>query len=70
MTTDSILSAASMEKLLKRSGAIRVSEDAKVALREILEIHSDSLGKKAVEFAKHSGRKTVKQEDVKLAFKS
>jgi|TARA_Y100000310_G_C20684857_1_gene818328 histone H3/H4 len=62
-----ILPLAAMEKLLKKSGAERVSDESKDALREILEEFADELGKKAVKFAIHSGRKTVKATDVKLA---
>jgi len=62
-----VLPLAAMEKLLKKSGAPRVSDTAKDALREVLEEYADNLGKKAVKFAMHSGRKTVKSVDVKLA---
>lgn len=65
----SILPLAAMEKLLKEAGASRVSEDAKEALKDILEEYSNSLGKKAVNFSKHSGRKTVKAVDIRLAHK-
>ncbi|MBI4154573.1 histone family protein [Candidatus Woesearchaeota archaeon] len=65
----SILPVAAMEKLLKKAGASRVSEDAKESLREILEEYADKIGKKAVEFSRHSGRVTVKGTDVKLASK-
>ncbi|MDP4012756.1 MAG: NFYB/HAP3 family transcription factor subunit [Candidatus Nanoarchaeia archaeon] len=67
--TRTILPAAAMEKLLKKCGASRVSEEAKVALRDLLEEHADKVGKKAVELANHSGRKTVKASDIKLAGK-
>jgi histone H3/H4 len=65
----SILPVAAMEKLLKKAGASRVSEDAKEALRDILEEYSDKLGKKALELSRHSGRVTVKGSDIKLATK-
>lgn len=64
-----ILPLAAMEKLLKKGGATRVSETAKAALRDILEEYSEKLAEKAIRFAQHSGRKTVKAEDVKLATK-
>lgn len=65
----SILPVAGMEKLLKKAGAARVSQDAKEALCEVLEEHALALGAKAIKFAHHSGRKTVKASDVKLAAK-
>ena len=64
-----ILPVAAMEKLLKRAGAPRVSQSAKEALRDILEDIADEIGEKSVKLAKHSGRKTVKSADVKLASK-
>ena len=64
-----ILPLAAMEKLLKKSGAERVADNAKVALREELEKFAEQLGEKAVRFARHSKRKTIKSEDIKLAVK-
>ena len=64
-----ILALAAMEKLLKSSGADRVSEDAKEALRDVLEEHAERIGKKANEFASHANRKTVKGADIRLAGK-
>ena len=66
---ETILPLAAMEKLLKKAGATRVSEDAKDALRELLEDTAAGIGTKAIQFAQHSGRKTVKAADVKLAGK-
>ena len=67
--TETILPLAAMEKLLKKAGAARVSEDAKDALREQLEDAAQQIGIKAIQFAQHSGRKTVKAVDIKLAGK-
>ena len=58
-----------LEKLLKKCGAARVSEDAKVALKEVLEDYGENLGIKAIRVAQHAGRKTVKASDIKLALK-
>ena len=69
MNGEKILPLAAMEKLLKKCGAPRVSEDAKAAMKEILEQYGEEIGQKAVRFAQHSGRKTVKGVDVKLATK-
>ena len=63
----SILPLAPMERLLKKAGAPRVGEDAKLALAEILEDFAQRLGQKAAALAVHAGRKTVKAEDIKLA---
>ena len=64
-----ILPLAAMEKLLKKAGASRVSEDAKEALREVLEEKALEIGGKSLRFAEHSGRKTVKASDIRLAVK-
>ena len=65
----SILALAAMDKLLRKSGAQRVSESAKKAMREVLEEYSDKICQKAVQLAKHGGRTTIKDEDIKLASK-
>ena len=64
-----VLAIAAMEKLLKRNGAKRVSEEAKEALREALEEYADKICRKSVALAAHAGRTTVKASDIKLALK-
>lgn len=64
-----ILPLAAMEKLLKKAGAPRVSDDAKKALAEILEDYAVVLSDKAIKIAYHSKRKTIKAGDIKLAQK-
>ena len=67
--TKGILPLAAMERILKKAGAARVADDAKEALRDILEEIGEEIGGKASKIAVHSGRKTVKAGDVKLASK-
>ena len=69
MSKEKILPLAAMEKLLKKCGAPRVSEDAKEAMKEVLELYGEEIGQKAVRLAQHSGRKTIKGSDIKLAVK-
>ena len=55
------------EKLIRLAGAHRVSADAINVMNDILTDFGMKISKYAVEIARHSGRKTVKGEDVKLA---
>lgn len=64
-----IISLSAMEKILKRIGAERVSDSGKEALREVLEDYAEEIGRKAWELAKHSGRKTIRSTDVRLAMR-
>ena len=64
-----ILPLAGMEKLLKKAGAPRVSESAKSELREVLEEYAEKIGSRALRLSQHSGRKTIKSSDIKLAAK-
>jgi len=58
---------ARIEKLIKKAGAQRVSADAITKMNEILSDWGKNIAKYAVEIARHSGRKTVKENDIKLA---
>jgi histone H3/H4 len=64
------LKLAAMDKLLRKAGAKRVSDDAKKALSDLLEAYSDGICAKAVQLAKHGGRTTVKAADIALAAKT
>jgi len=64
-----ILPLAAMEKILKHGGAVRVSDKAKVALKNVVEDIAENIAIKAIQLAKHAGRSTVKDRDIKLASK-
>lgn len=57
------------ERILKNAGAPRVSEDAKVAFSTILQEIAEDIGGRASMISKHAGRKTVQEEDIKIAAK-
>jgi histone H3/H4 len=64
-----LLPLAAMEKILKQAGAERVSDKAKAALKNVVEEITTKIATQAVTFASHAGRKTVKEGDIKLAYK-
>lgn len=60
-------SNARVEKLIRDAGAQRVSSGAIKMMNDILGRKGQEIAKYAVELARHSGRKTVKEGDIKLA---
>jgi len=61
------LPIAPIDRIIRKSGAERVSNDARKDLAEILEERGKTIVQEAVKLAKHAGRKTIKTEDIKLA---
>jgi len=60
---------SAMYRILKKSGAQRVSDESASELRRVIEEIAEVIAKIAVDDAYHAGRKTVKAEDGKLASK-
>lgn len=65
----SIIPKAPVGRILVNVGAKRVSASAINAFNEILTERAEQIASKAAEIAKHSGRKTVQEGDIKLAAK-
>lgn len=65
--TKKLLPLAGMEKIMKKAGADRVSDDAKKALKDVLEDYARKVAENAVKLADHASRRTVKKEDIELA---
>ena len=64
-----VIPRAPVGRLITRAGAQRVSADAMNTLANILTDIAEEISERAVKIAKHSGRKTVKAGDIKLAAK-
>jgi histone H3/H4 len=62
-----LIPLAAMEKIMRNAGAERVSDDAKAALKALIEEKAVEISERAVKFANHAGRKTIKSGDIKLA---
>ena len=61
---------APVARIIRESGAERVSEEAKTELAEYLDDVARDVAKEAIQVARFAKRKTVKAEDIKLAIKN
>lgn len=61
------LAISAIDRLMRKAGAERVSDEASEALREVLETLALEVSRDAIALAKHAGRKTVNAEDIKMA---
>lgn len=62
-----VLPLAPVERIIRKAGADRVSEGAGVELARVLEDYGIEVSREAITLAKHAGRTTVKDEDIRLA---
>ena len=65
----SVIPAAPVARILTNAGAKRVSAKAARDFADLLYEKAFKIGEKAAMIAKHSGRKTIKSADIKLAAK-
>ena len=69
MSIEEDLSIAAMHRIIRKSGAERVSEAGCKELARVLEEVGVKIGKEALEFTMYAGRKTMKGKNVKIAAK-
>ncbi|MFA6064266.1 MAG: histone [archaeon] len=63
------LPLAAVDRIIRKATGIRVSESAAKELAFYLEEEGMKIGQQAAIFSKHAGRKTVTDEDIRLALK-
>ncbi|WP_129598414.1 histone family protein [Methanohalophilus profundi] len=62
-----IIPVAPVGRVIREAGAERISESASEELARILEEYGMKISNEAIALARHAGRKTVKEEDIKMA---
>ncbi|KXB06633.1 hypothetical protein AKJ51_03310 [candidate division MSBL1 archaeon SCGC-AAA382A20] len=58
-----------MKRLLQRAGNERVSKDASLELRAVLETYGNKISKEAVRTAEQEGVKTIDRKHIRTAVK-
>jgi histone H3/H4 len=66
---DRIIPVAPIDRLIRKAGAGRVSDKGAERLAQILEEVGEYLSKIAFELTEHTGRKTITDKDIDLAYK-
>jgi DNA-binding protein len=61
------IAVAPMHRLCIKAGADRVSEGAAKELERVLDEIGVKIAKEALDYALHSGRKTIKAKDIEIA---
>lgn len=65
----STIPKAPVARILQNAGAKRVSAEAVNAFSELIQTIAEDIAERSARIAKHSGRKTVQESDVRLASK-
>ncbi|WP_231434014.1 histone family protein [Candidatus Nanopusillus massiliensis] len=60
---------APLYRILRKAGASRVGQDAKLAMVESVLQVAEEISARAIKSAKHAGRKTVHEDDIRLAIR-
>ncbi len=64
------LQLAPVDRLIRKAGAERVSDEAVKVLANLLEDLAKQITEAAVQYARHAKRKTITADDIKLAAKA
>jgi DNA-binding protein len=64
-----VVPKAPAARILLKMGAKRVSAEGVSAFADVITNIAEEIGEKAVQIAKHSGRKTVQEGDIRLAIR-
>ena len=65
----STIPKASVARIIMKAGAKRVAADGVDTLADVLTDFALKIAKRADEISRHAGRKTIHEEDIKLAAK-
>jgi DNA-binding protein len=63
------LAIASIDRIIRKSSGLRVSDNASKVLSEYLEEVGMKIAQEASLYSKHAGRKTITDGDIKLALR-
>ncbi len=63
------LSSPTVERLIRKSGAERVSREASRELAKFLEERAVKVSEKAMKYAEEENRKTIRRQDIRKAVK-
>lgn len=66
---DRVIPIAPLDRLIRKANAERVSETAAKELGSILEALGKEIATRATDLARHANRTTVKDSDIRLAYK-
>ncbi len=64
-----IIPVAPIDRLIRKAGAGRVSDKGAEKLAQILEEIGENLARSAFEITEHTGRKTITDKDIELAYR-
>jgi DNA-binding protein len=64
-----VIPVAPIDRLIRKTSAERVSEGASQELGMILEELGSKIATRAIDLARHANRSTVKEADIRLAYK-